>query len=112
MFTASIITILAIVFFLMKFSPNIMKRIIGMDKLSDIGFTLLLLFMFGATATISGMMTGLLTGLIISVVLIIAKGLLPHQKLEKKHGQWRWTNEPGRWFKKKEPEQQPKWWEV
>lgn len=112
MFLASIITLSALFFFLVKFGPNTIKKIVGMDKLADIAGTILLLFVFGATATISGMMTGLLAGLMLSIILIIAKGLMPHEKLERKRGKWQWTKHKGQWWKTKEQPASPQWWEV
>lgn len=112
MFTTAIITLAALLFFLIKFGPRTLQRIVGMDKISDIGFTILLVFVFGATATISGMMTGLLAGLILSIALILAKGLMPHEELKRKNGRWQWTKSKGRWWSKKEYSPPPAWWEV
>lgn len=96
----ALLTVAGLFFLFLKFGTTFLKRLIGMDSWADIFITIGLVFMFGITATFSGMMTGIIAGVVISIALLVAKRVFPHQKLERVNGKWQWVDKKPGWFSK------------
>ena len=112
MLEGAILTIVAFLLVLLKLSPKIRKRLLGYDLLCDAAVTIGLIFLFGGTGTISGMMISIVAGLLVSVALYIAKNTGKYQRLERKahpkgmgkwrralHYKWHWQEYDGKWRK-------------
>lgn len=97
MFFSGILTAVGFVAIAAKFSPTILQRALGYDWVVDLLMTLGLMWLFGSTGTISGMMIGVITGLCISAVLYFVKNVYKYQKYEKKDGTFQWVTYPGKW---------------
>lgn len=95
MFLAAFCTVLAILFLALKFGKGFMKRLIGMDWLVDIAVTIFFVWLFAITGTISGMMTGIFAGLMISIMLLAARAIFPHQRLVRKGSKLEWEDRDG-----------------
>jgi len=84
MWFIALCTVAAVFFLAIKFGKKFMKRLIGLDWAVDIVVTVFFMWVFAITGTISGLITGVLAGLIFSIVLVILRGLFPHQRLTRK----------------------------
>lgn len=80
-----------------KISPSFLKKALGYDWILDLSFTLGIMFLFGSTGTVSGMMIAVITGLFISLTLFVTKKFWAYSKLEKVDGKYKWVDYPGEW---------------
>ncbi len=97
MWMSGILTAVGFVFIAAKFSPTLLQRMLGYDWVVDAAMTVGIMYVFGATGTISGMMAGVVTGLSISVILWLAKNTGTYQKLSKESGHWEWKSYHGKY---------------
>lgn len=96
MFLASIITVLAFAFLLMKLSDNTRQRLLGYDFMFDVLVTVGMAWLFGSH-TISGLMTAITAGFMFSIAIYVVKHLGHYQRLERTGLRFRWITYEGKW---------------
>lgn len=97
MLTGGILAVLGFGFLALKFGWDFVRKLIGMDWLVDVIATLFFMWLFGFTATISGLMAGLWAGLMVSVLLYFARKTMKHKKLIRNGSKLEWVECEGEW---------------
>lgn len=89
---------IGIVTTLAKISPTFLKRVLGYDWVVDILLGFAIIFGFGMTGTISGMMIGVVSDLAVSLVLWVTRKTWKYQLYEKgADGKRHWVEYDGEW---------------
>lgn len=89
---------IGIVTTLAKISPTFLKRVLGYDWVVDILLGFAIIFGFGMTGTISGMMIGVVSDLAVSLVLWVTRKTWKYQIYEKgSDGKRQWVEYNGEW---------------
>ena len=94
-----ILTAVGLVAIVAKFSPSLLKKMLGYDWLIDALVTIgIPIFMGG---TYSGIMTAVITGLCVSFILFVAKNTYGYSKVETVEDQGfmsaHWVEKSGKW---------------
>ena len=92
------LTFIGFILLLIKLSPRTLKRLVGANFFTDLILTFFFIILFAATGTFAGMMTGIIAGLMVSVALLVAKWVIPHEKLTWKRGRPRWEEVKPSWI--------------
>lgn len=95
---AALMTVLALLFLALKFGKGFVRKLIGHQIIVDVAVTMLFMWMFAITGTISGMLTGIAAGLIVSIVLFFASKVFSYTRLERTPTGLRWVDHEGDWI--------------
>jgi MFS superfamily sulfate permease-like transporter len=99
MILMGVLTFIAFILLILKLSPKTLKRMIGANFAMDLLLTAGLVVLFAATGTFAGMMTGIIAGLLISVALLVAKHMFPHERPVREGWKMKWVETRPRWLK-------------
>ena len=82
-----------------KISPDFLKKVLGYDWVVDIVLGFAIIFGFGMSGTMSGMMIGVIADLAVSLVLWVARKTWKYQLYEKNEetGKHQWNTYDGDW---------------
>ena len=82
-----------------KISPDFLKKVLGYDWVVDIVLGFAIIFGFGMSGTISGMMIGVIADLAVSLVLWVARKTWKYQLYQKdpETGKRSWVEYDGDW---------------
>jgi hypothetical protein len=95
---ASFFTAFEFLTILGKFSPTLLKRVLGYEWAVDIIMSFGMMLFFGLTGSITGIIISAITGFIFSAALYASKHTLGYQKYEKgADGTRSWVEYPATW---------------
>lgn len=80
-----------------KCSNKWLKRVLGYEYFLDIIMSLGMMFYFGLTGSITGIIVSAITGCIFSLCLYSAKHTIGHSKVERVNGKLTWVDYEGDW---------------